>query len=177
MSLPIGHAAIGFTAYSLLGGNGSGLGRWKVPLGILILSNLPDLDVALGIALQGNGSAFHRGPTHSLIFAFVAGYLVSRFWEPWPQRSRLNFTICFVMILSHILADSVFTNSPISFFWPFAVNWSGGHTGLKHVLNLVLFGNYQDVTILLGCASVILLHRAVREYGGTLIQKWLSYER
>lgn len=177
MSLPIGHATIGFTAYSLLCGNGSGWGRWKVPLGILILSNLPDGDVVLGIVLQGNGSAFHRGPTHSLIFAFIAGYLASRVWESWSPWPRLSFRVCFTLILCHILADAVFTHSPISFFWPVVVNWSGGHSGLRHVLNLVLFGNDQDATIIFGCASLILLHRAMRECGAGFLQRWVSSER
>ena len=177
MSLPIGHATIGFTAYSLLCGNRSSVGRWKVPLGILILSNLPDVDVVLGIVLQGNGSAFHRGPTHSLIFTFIAGYIASRVWESWLQWPRLSFKVCFMLILCHILTDSIFTNSPISFFWPVVVNWSGGHSELRHVLNLVLFGNYQDTTIIIGCASLILLHRAIRECGAVILQKWLSNER
>jgi len=161
MSLPIGHATIGFTAYSLFCGNGSSFGRWKAPLGILILSNLPDVDVVLGIVLQGNGNAFHRGPTHSLIFALIAGFLAYRVLELWSQWPRLSFRICFILILSHILADSVFTSSPISFFWPVIVNWSGGHSGLRHVVHLVLFGNYQDVTIIFGCAYLILLHRTL----------------
>ena len=171
MPLPIGHATIGFTAYSLLSGNGSSLGRWKAPLGILILSNLPDVDVVLGIVLQGNGNAFHRGPTHSLIFALIAGFLASRVWELWLQSPRLSFRICFLLILSHILADAVFTSSPISFFWPVTVNWSGGHSGLRHVVNLVLFGNYQDLTIILGCAFLILLHRTRRESRAVIFQK------
>ena len=161
MPLPIGHATIGFTAYSLFCRNGSSLGRWKAPLGILILSNLPDVDVVIGIVLQGNGNAFHRGPTHSLIFALIAGFLASRVWDLWSQWPRLSFRTCFILILSHILADAVFTSSPVSFFWPFVVNWSGGHSGLTHVVNLVLFGNYQDVTIIFGCAFLILLHRTL----------------
>ncbi len=171
MSLPIGHAAIGFTAYSLLSGNGSSLGRWKAPLGILILTNLPDVDVVLGIILQGNGNAFHRGPTHSLIFALVAGFLAYRVCDLWSQWPRLSFRICFIPVLSHILADAVFTSSPISFFWPAIVNWSGGHSGLKHVVNLVLFGNCQDVPIIFGCALLILLHRALKEGGAVILQK------
>jgi inner membrane protein len=171
MSLPIGHATIGFTAYSLLSGNGSSLGRWKAPLGILILSNLPDVDVVLGIVLQGNGNAFHRGPTHSLVFAFIAGFLASRVWELWLQWPKLSFRISFLLILSHILADAVFTSSPISFFWPVAVNWSSGHSGLSHVVNLVLFGNYQDMTIIFGCAFLILLRRTLKEFGEVILQK------
>lgn len=172
MSLPIGHATIGFTAYSLFCRNGSSLGRWKAPLGILILSNLPDVDVVLGIVLQGNGSAFHRGPTHSLTFALLAGFLASRVWDMWSQWPSLNFRTCFVLILSHILADAVFTSSPVSFFWPFTVNWSGGHSGLRHVINSVLFGNYQDVTIIFGCAFLILLHRALSVRFGRSLVPW-----
>jgi len=171
MSLPIGHAIIGFTAYSLSCGNGSSPGRWKAPLGIFILSNLPDVDVVLGIVLQGNGSAFHRGPTHSLIFAFIAGFLACRVWKLWSQGPRLSFRICFMLILSHILADSVFTSSPISFYWPVIVNWSGGHSGLRHVVNLVLFGNYQDGTIILGCTFLMLLHRTLKESEAVILQK------
>ena len=171
MSLPIGHATIGFTAYSLFCRNGSSLGGWKVPLGILVLSNLPDVDVALGIVLQGNGSAFHRGPTHSLVFALVAGFLAYRVWELWLQWPKLSFKVCFLLILSHILADAALTSSPISFFWPFVVNWSGGHSGLTHVVNSVLFENYQDMPIILGCGLLVLLHRALKEFGAVILQK------
>jgi len=171
MSLPIGHATIGFTAYSLFCRDGSSLGRWKVSLGILVLSNLPDVDVVLGIVLRGNGSAFHRGPTHSLIFAFIAGFLACKVWELWSPWPRLSFRTCFILILSHILADSVFTSSPISFFWPVIVNWSGGHSELGDVVNLVLFGNYQDVPIILGCGLLILLHRTFKEFGAVSLQK------
>ncbi len=145
--------------------------RWKAPLGILILSNLPDVDVILGIVLQGNGSAFHRGPTHSLAFAVLAGFLACRVWELWSPRLKLNFKICFILILSHILADAVFTGSPISFFWPFIVNWSGGHSGLRQVIDLVLFGSGQDTTIILGCAFLILFHRTLKESGAVIFQK------
>ena len=171
MSLPIGHATIGFTAYSLFCRNGSSLGGWKVPLGILALSNLPDVDVIFGIVLQGNGSAFHRGPTHSLIFALVAGFLAYRAWELWLPWPKLSFRVCFLLILSHILADAALTSSPISFFWPVIVNWSGGHSGLGDVVNLVLFGNYQDVTIIFGCGLLILLHRTLKEFGAVILQK------
>jgi len=82
-----------------------------------------------------------------------------------------------MMILSHILADSVFTNSPISFFWPFAVNWSEGYRGLGDVVNLVLFGNYQGVTIIFGCAFLICVHRAIRKCGAVIPQKCLRYEK
>ena len=161
MPLPLGHATIGFAAHSLFSANGSGLGRWKALLGILILSNLPDVDVLLGIVCEGNGNVFHRGPTHSLVFALIAGFLVSRVLGLWFELPKFGFRICFLLILSHVVADSVFTSSPISFLWPTTVNWSGGYIGLRHVVNLVLFGNYQDAKIIIGCGFVILLRRTL----------------
>jgi membrane-bound metal-dependent hydrolase YbcI (DUF457 family) len=159
MPLPIGHAVIGFATHSLCNGNESSCSRWKVLLGILILSNLPDVDVVVGIVFMGNGNVFHRGPTHSLIFALTGGYLASGVWRLWSQLPKVSFRICFLLILSHILADSVFTSCPISFFWPITVNWNAGYSGLGDVLNLVLFGNYRDGKIIIGCVSLVLLHR------------------
>ncbi len=165
MPLPIGHAAIGFAARSLWCEEQTGFGRWKVLLGVLVLSNLPDLDVVFGIVFRGNGNAFHRGPSHSLMFAFIAGFLAYKAGGLWSQLPRFDFKSCFLLILSHILADSVLTSSPISLFWPIAVNWSGGYSGLRHVFNLVLFGNHQDAKIIIGCALFIVLHRKLMGYG------------
>ncbi len=165
MPLPIGHAAIGFATHSCWSGNESSCARWKVLLGILILSSLPDVDVVLGIVFTGNGNVFHRGPTHSLIFALIGGYLASKVWKLWPQLPKLRFRNCFLLILSHILADSIFTISPISFFWPITVNWNAGYSGLGDVLNLLIFGHYRDWKIIIGCASLVLLHRALMAPG------------
>ena len=165
MPLPIGHAAIGFATHSLCSTNESSFGQWKALLGILIFSNLPDVDVVLGIIFHGNGNVFHRGPTHSLIFALFGGFLASGVWRLWSQLPKFSFRTCFLPILSHVVADFVFTSSPISFFWPITVNWSDGTSGLRHVVNLVLFGNYQDAKIIIGCAFLILLHRRLLGFG------------
>ena len=165
MPLPIGHAVIGFTTQSLFSAEASSFGRWKALFVILILSNLPDVDVLLGIVLHGNGHAFHRGPTHSLMFAFIGGFLAAGVLRWWFRLPKLSFRICFLLILSHVVADLVFTSSPVSFFWPITVNWSGGTIGLRHVVNLVLFGNYRDAEIIIGCVFFIILHRTLLKSG------------
>ncbi len=165
MPLPLGHATIGLAVHSLCSGNESGVCRWKALIGILILSNLPDLDVVLGIIFHGNGNIFHRGPTHSLIFAFIGGFLASRLCKFWSQLPKLDFKICFLLILSHVVADFVFTNSAISFFWPITVNWSNGYSGLRDVVNLVLFGNFKDVQIVIGFALLVILYRTLAGFG------------
>jgi membrane-bound metal-dependent hydrolase YbcI (DUF457 family) len=171
MPLPIGHAVIGFTTQSLFGTEESRSGRWKALLGILILSNLPDVDVLLGIVFHGNGNVFHRGPTHSLIFALIGGFLATRVLRLWSQLPKFSFRICFLFILSHVVADLVFTSSPVSFFWPITVNWSNGYIELRHVVNLVLFGNYRDAEIIIGCVLFIILHRTLLKFGT------IGYER
>jgi inner membrane protein len=165
MPLPVAHSAIGFATHNLCNADESGLSRWKALAGIVLLSNLPDLDVLLGIALYGNGNVFHRGPSHSLVFALIGGFLASRVWGLRLQLPKLSFRICSLLILSHVVADLVLTNSPVSFFWPIMVNWTDGHVGLRHVVNLILFGNYQDAKIIIGSVSFILLRRTLLRFG------------
>ena len=165
MPLPIGHAAIGFATHRFCNGNESSCSRWKILLGILIVPNLPDVDVVLGIVFTGNGNVFHRGPTHSMVFALIGGFLASGLWRLCSQLPKFSFRICFLLILSHIFADSVFTSSPISFFWPIKVYWNAGYSGLADVVNLVLFGNHRDGKIIVGCASLVLVHRTLLAFG------------
>jgi inner membrane protein len=165
MPLPIAHTAIGFATHSLCGANESSCGRLRIPVGILLISNLPDIDVLLGILFIGNGNVFHRGPTHSLVFALIGGFLASRVCRFWSELSEFDFRMCFLLILSHVVADSVFTSSPISFLWPVTVNWIGGHIELKHVVNLVLYGNSQDAKITIGCAVFIIIRRTLMAVG------------
>jgi membrane-bound metal-dependent hydrolase YbcI (DUF457 family) len=161
MPLPIGHAAIGITIQSLCKRDPSTHDRWKALAGMLVLSNLPDVDVLAGIIVSGNGSAFHRGPTHSLIFALIAGLLIGVICKRWSRLPRLSFGVCIGVILSHLLADALLTSSPISFFWPITVNWIPGRCGLGEVVNLVLFGNHQDAMIIIGCALLVLAFRTI----------------
>jgi hypothetical protein len=159
MPLPIGHAVIGITTQRIFSAEGPGSTGWKSLLAVLFLSSLPDADVLLGIVLQGNGNVFHRGPTHSLVFAAIGGFLTARATGLWSRFPKLSFRICFLLILSHVVADFVLTPSPVSFLWPITVNWTSGYTELRHVVDLVLFGNYRDAEIIVGCVLLILLHR------------------
>jgi len=105
MPLPIAHSAIGFATHNLCSAR-TGLTRWKAVAGIVLLSNLPDVDVLLGIVFYGNGNVFHRGPTHSLVFALI-GDFSHRVLGLWSQLAKLSFRICFLLILSHVGTDLV----------------------------------------------------------------------
>jgi membrane-bound metal-dependent hydrolase YbcI (DUF457 family) len=164
MPLPLGHTAIGLAAYELSSNNNSALNRYKIFAFITILANLPDLDVIVGLVIKLNGNAFHRGPTHSIVFALIMGFLASRAWKFSSQIPRMNFVTCSLIILSHVLGDFFLTNSPISFFWPFKVSWSPGHSSLYDVLNSIFFQGFQNAGIIIGSAISIILIRLIKGY-------------
>jgi hypothetical protein len=161
MPLPLGHIAIGLATHEV-GTARSAFSRWKLFAAIVVLSNLPDVDVLIGLLFHWNGSAFHRGPTHSLLFALVFGFLASRAAAVWDRLPRLGFWTCFALILSHVAADALLSTSAVSFFWPLETNWSGGHTGWGDVVEMVLKGDAHDAWISIGAAAVIVIHRAAR---------------
>jgi hypothetical protein len=130
----------------------------------MLFANSPDIDVIIGLVLYGNGSALHRGPTHSLLFAVLAALLASNVWRLGRSFPRMDFRICCSLILSHVLADFFLTNAPISFCWPLEVHWSLGHTGWAEVFNSVLFESFQDAGIILSCGAFLLFRSLVRRY-------------
>ena len=148
MPLPIGHAAIGFATHSLISNNKGKFNKWQMALFIIILANLPDIDVLLGLILQNNGDAFHRGPTHSILFALIMGFLASKSSRLWSYIPKINFKTCFTLILSHVVADYFLTSAPVSFYWPFEVSWSTGNSGWSSVIHTVFFDAVQDTWIL-----------------------------
>jgi len=167
MPLPLGHAVIGLATYEV-GTNNSAFERWKHFLFIVVLANLPDVDVLFGLILQWNGQAYHRGATHSLLFAIAGGYLAFQAGKHWRAVPRWGFFPCFFLVLSHILADAVFTTSPVSFLWPLEINHSTGHTGWMEVLHTVLFDGLQDAGILLACALILIGRRLL---AGPLVRR------
>jgi membrane-bound metal-dependent hydrolase YbcI (DUF457 family) len=164
MPLPLGHTAIGFATHSLMSNDKGCFNKWRVAIFIVILSNLPDIDVLLGLILQNNGSAFHRGPTHSFLFALIMGFVASKSSSIWSHIPVMRFKSCFMLIFSHIVADYFLTNSPVSFYWPFEVSWSTGNSGWSQVLHTVLFDAVEDTGILLVCSCIIMLAMMIRRF-------------
>lgn len=170
MPLPLGHLAIGLATHEL-GSDRSAFGRWKLFAAILALSNLPDIDVVFGLLLQWNGCAFHRGPTHSLLFALAAGLAAWRASERWPWLPRLGFWSCFALIFSHVAADALLSNSAVSFLWPLETNWSIGYRGWRDVFRMVINGSAQDAWIILGSAAAVMANRTVRSLRAARFQR------
>ena len=130
MSLPLGHLALGVTAYDCCADGVSVFRHWRTMVFVTILANLADIDMIIGLVLQGNGSVFHRGPTHSIAFVLLMSIIAANLWRILPQVPRIGFNVCFIIILTHLLGDFVFSGGNVSFFWPLAVKYSHGYRSL-----------------------------------------------
>jgi membrane-bound metal-dependent hydrolase YbcI (DUF457 family) len=162
MPLPLAHAALGLTTHELLGENQPVQSLWRKLALIGLLANLPDIDVVIGLILRGDGSVFHRGPTHSLLFALGMGWLVSRLLRRRSGTGSVSLLWCSSIILSHILADALFTSASVSWLWPLEVHWSGEHCGWLDVIDSVLLGSWSDVGLIFGAGLMILFSRVLR---------------
>ena len=162
MPLPLGHAAIGLAVHSCLRRTDPDSFSWRVLLLATILANLPDVDVLIGLLVVGNGSAFHRGPTHSLLFALVTALIVSGAWRLGLAIPRVGFLWSFLLVFSHVVADALFTNSSVSFWWPFEVYWSRGHTDWTDVVTSLTISAYKDARLFFVCGMIILLSELFR---------------
>jgi membrane-bound metal-dependent hydrolase YbcI (DUF457 family) len=162
MPFPLGHTAIGLLTHEVTEAQPKTGERLKWFVIITVLANLPDVDVIVGLMVGGNGDLFHRGPSHSLLFALLAGGLIaylSRFWRFLP---RIRFRTASALIFSHVVADALFTSSPVSLFWPFELNWSGGYSNLTDVVHSVLFEGFRDLGLVVASLLLVVVIRLVR---------------
>ena len=162
MPAPLGHATIGLATYAFSCKNQSILSSWKVLVYVVILANLPDLDILVGLIAHGNGNVFHRGPSHSFLFALTMGLVACSAWRWWSAIPRVDFLWCFLIILSHVLADATFTITPVSLWWPLEVNWIAGYCGLNDVFDSLVRGVYLDVAVTFGSGTILLINRLFR---------------
>lgn len=168
MPLPLGHTAIGWAAYETANAPSPTKAHYTLKSRIAmftyvtLLANLPDLDILFGLVFNGNGASLHRGPTHSLFFALAAGYLASHGWRLSRWIPRFGFGLCTALVASHVAADMLLTNSPVSLLWPFELYLSPGHSSWGEVMRMVLFRSIQDAGILLGCMIYVPVLRLVR---------------
>ena len=95
---------------------------WPVTLALVVLANIPDLDVVIWILFKPAGMTPHRGASHSLIFAvglaLVAWLIVSRA----GKRGGFVLPIAFVLAaMTHPVLDYFMAGGPrVPFWWPFS---------------------------------------------------------
>ena len=162
MPLPLGHTAAGLAIHDLYAKSNKDGHLWKILTYVIVLTNLPDIDVLIGLVVHGNGNYFHRGPTHSFLFALVAAFIASNGWRCWSKIPKISPLLCFLLVFSHVVADAILTTSPVSFWWPLELNLSVGHSGWREIIRSVLLGTCRDLGIIVLSAAVIFLNRLSR---------------
>ena len=160
MSLPLGHLALGATVYDLGSNRESIFRNWRPALLVTVLANLPDIDMVFGLLLRNDGGAFHRGPTHSLLFALLAAAAFSNAWRVLPRLPKIGFCLGFGIILSHLLADFCFTSAPVSFFWPLQTYSVRPIGDWRHVVHIAI-QVYHDLGLIMACGTIVLCRRLV----------------
>jgi membrane-bound metal-dependent hydrolase YbcI (DUF457 family) len=90
---------------------------WEAWAFCLISANLPDMDFIPGF-LTDNPRAFHRGPSHSMLAAFVAAVLGASLWIgsslPWLTRAG----VIFLAYVSHVGLDYHTPGRGVLLGWP-----------------------------------------------------------
>jgi|YNPNPStandDraft_1061719.scaffolds.fasta_scaffold24299_2 membrane-bound metal-dependent hydrolase YbcI (DUF457 family) len=155
MPLPIEHTLIGTAVCALALRQAKPVLQWRSFLFVAISANLPDLDVLAGLILTGNAAAFHRGFTHSLLFAAVSGLALSYSHRLWRSIPSLGFPACFLVIFSHVVSDALLTASPVSLFWPFEVHLSGIPSNWGDLVRALARHPLLDGTLVVICLCLL----------------------
>lgn len=114
MPLPVAHSLIGATVATAVDKD-SGV-RWRILCLSALLGVCPDFDYVLNWLHVGSGG-WHHGFTHSFVFAFFLGALVSL---ATGSRSINRFIVFSAAVASHPLLDFLMTESGgVALWWPF----------------------------------------------------------
>jgi hypothetical protein len=110
MPSPVGHALGGLTVGLLLARDP----RWRLPLACAVAATLPDLDLLLPIV--------HRGPTHSVTAAAVAGLLMfavgrSKVSDRWRLAAGVGLAVLLHVVFDWLSQDSTDPRGVMA-LWP-----------------------------------------------------------
>ncbi len=138
MTSPVGHGIAGLAGALLVPADSTRARLCLVAL-FVVSANAADFDFIPGILIN-DFNVFHRGPTHSIIFAFVWAALVWLVARRFSTRPVLLATLAGLFYGSHLLLDyfGSDTRAPfgIPLFWPFSddyhVHGSAFFGGIRH---------------------------------------------
>jgi inner membrane protein len=105
---------------------GTGFGLTRIPMRLLLLalffSIAPDFDVlSFRLGIPYSSLLGHRGFSHSLFFAVLAGIFGGLMAPRLHCRRWLAFALLFLAVASHIILDAATTGGlGVAAFWPFS---------------------------------------------------------
>jgi inner membrane protein len=141
MASPLLHSYAGFLFFKMRKRVDLPRNFWKSLLGIIVLANLPDIDLLptlLGFPIR------HGVYTHNLVFAFLVGIIVGS-WE--KRRFSFGF-LTFLLVFSHLVIDFM-TGPHLGFLKSEGIPWSYPFYGerLSSPVTIFLGVRYKASTV------------------------------
>jgi inner membrane protein len=134
MPLPIAHACVGAGVVAAVRPRGESARDLLLPMFVgAVLANCPDLDFAIARVTHDHG--WHRGPTHSLLFAAVAGLVILASMGASRLRQAVGYGLA---LMSHGLLDFATTKvgGGVELLWPFTdERFRLGVVGVSEIVN------------------------------------------
>jgi membrane-bound metal-dependent hydrolase YbcI (DUF457 family) len=164
MPLPLGHAAAGLAIYELYPTEKPKIKWWRLWLFVAALAVLPDIDFLIGLVYGGNGNIFHRGFTHSLLFALFAGFFASLAGKKWSGIfPPIGFIRSTLIVLSHTILDILFSETGASLFYPFQLVHAAGHSTFWDIARTTIMESYKDAGLIAVSMAIIILARIIKK--------------
>jgi membrane-bound metal-dependent hydrolase YbcI (DUF457 family) len=138
VSTLVGHALAATLATSTAGGERVPRRGLLVSLAIVV-ALLPDLDVAIFLALRPAGMVPHRGVSHTLLFALASATVMTLLASRWLGGPSVRLWCVFLLAAaSHPLLDYLMGAGPaVPFFAPV---WDRGYLFPRPMLPIAYYG-------------------------------------
>jgi membrane-bound metal-dependent hydrolase YbcI (DUF457 family) len=116
MPLALGHLAVGLLTNSAL--EKQETTTRKSLFFLFLLANSPDIDIPISWLLTGSPWPYHRTFTHSVLFAVIVAGIFSNLFKLFPSFPKLSYKWCYFAVMSHVVADYLFSPWNVAFLWP-----------------------------------------------------------
>ncbi len=154
MPYPIAHGLIGVSIVAAASSSECSVARnrWLLLLGF-VLGICPDFDFFLIWFFQFD-KTWHRGFSHSLLFAFFVALLITAFKGKHGVRT---FMMCSLAISSHAVLDAAVSNKHgVPFFWPWVHRFAFGLLDYPDAFHLKYYPS-SDLLALTGVRRLIVI--------------------
>ena len=100
---------------------------------LFLLVNSPDVDIVISWLATGSYYTYHRTFAHSILFAVITAVLFSNLFRLFPSFPKLGYKWCYWVVISHLLADYLFSPWETAFLWPLPIQPRLFNDVLDHV--------------------------------------------
>jgi membrane-bound metal-dependent hydrolase YbcI (DUF457 family) len=157
MPLALGHMAVGLLTESAIEKPETTTRKRLILLFLLV--NSPDIDIVISWLATGNLYTYHRTFTHSILFAVIEAALFSNLSRLFHSFPKLSYKWCYWAVISHVLADYLFSPWETAFLWPLPIQPKLFNDLLDHV------GRYahleREIEVILICLVIYLLAKSL----------------